>query len=290
MPAHAVWKGFLEFFRVSVPVKAYPAAVRSARRIRLNLLHADCLSPIRYVKQCPAHGEVPPGEIVRGFAVNAERYVVLDHSEMESLRPPRSRSVAILGVIDPSEVSPRHYSGTSYYLMPDGPVAQRPYALLRDVLARAGVAGYSVATLHRRERLVLIQPLGKLLTLSVLHYAEEVVDPQTFDQDVADVAASDDELRLGLALTEAARVPATHLAGYRDSYQEGLAEIVALKLGDAGGAAASPTSAGPSVALVEVLLQSIELAKAAEAAKPPKLTAPGSADSAEAEQRQQGAS
>jgi DNA end-binding protein Ku len=277
--AHAVWKGFLEFFLVSVPVRAYSATTAATKNIRLNLLHADCLSPIRYSRRCPVHGEVPPDQVVKGFEVSTGSYVVLDRSELDSLRPPRSRRIAIAGVVDPSAVPARQYSGRSYFLLPYGPAAQKPYALLRDVLAGSGFAGYAEATLHFRQRLVLVQPAGKLLTLSVLHYAEHMVDCAELESEVTEVAPSQEELRLGRALAESAEVSPSNLSEYRDTYQQGLAELVELKArGEAEAAAGPPDASQPPVSLVETLLKSIELAAQGQPGKPPMMIAPSTAE------------
>ena len=277
--AHAVWKGFLEFFLVSVPVRAYSATSAASKNIRLSLLHADCLSPMRYSKRCPVHGEVPPDQVVKGFEVSTGSYVALDRSELDSLRPPRSRRIAIAGVVDPSGVPPRQYSGKSYFLLPYGPAAQKPYALLRDVLAASGFAGYAQATLHSRQRLVLVQPAGRLLTLSVLHYAEQAVDPAELETEVAEVESSEEELRLGRALAESAEVSPSVLREYRDTYQQGLAELVELKTrGEVEGVRVAPGAAQQPVSLVETLLRSIELAAQGQAEKPPMIVAPSTAE------------
>ena len=49
MPPRSSWKGFIKLSLVSVPVKAYTANVTSAE-IRLNQLHKDCHSQIKYQK------------------------------------------------------------------------------------------------------------------------------------------------------------------------------------------------------------------------------------------------
>ena len=276
--AHAVWKGFLEFFLVSVPVRAYSATTAASRNIRLSLLHADCLSPIRYSRRCPVHGEVPPDQVVKGFEVSTGTHIVLDRSELDSLRPPRSRTIAIAGVVDPAAVPARQYSGRSYFLLPYGPAAEKPYALLRDVLAGSGFAGYAEATLHSRQRLMLVRPAGKLLTLSVLHYAEHMVDPAGLEAEVTAVEPSPEELRLGRALAESAEVSPAKLAEYRDTYQQGLAELVELKArGEAEAAAGAPDAAQAPVSLVETLLKSIELAAQGQSEKPPMMIAPSTA-------------
>jgi len=276
--AHPVWKGFLRFWAVSVRVKAYAASSPEAGRVKLRLLHAGCNTPIRYSRHCPVHGDVPPSEIVRGFQADADRFVVLDRDDLDAIRPPVDPTVEIQGVVNPSDLPSRYYSGKSYYLLPWDAAAQRPYGLLRDVLSDCGRAGYAQATLRGRERLVLVWPEGKLLTMSVLLYERQVVPPAEFEEQVADTEASAEELALGRTLAEAMAVPASHLAGYRDTYQERLAALVECAArGEPPGPCAEDSSGYPAaLSLIDALRESIDLAGGAS--KPPKLSAPGGAD------------
>ena len=67
MASRSVWKGFLQFSLVNVPVKAYTAAVSGGGGISLNQLHKECHSRINYKKVCPVHGEITANEIVSGY-------------------------------------------------------------------------------------------------------------------------------------------------------------------------------------------------------------------------------
>src|SRR5207249_3631806 len=89
-----------------------------------------------------------------------------------------------------------------------------------------------------------------------------------------------DELRLAQTLAEAMTVPASHLAGYRDTHQERLAELIAVKVG-AQRDALAPSSADRPRNLTEALVKSIELARASQADKPPRLTAPSAVEDRE---------
>src|SRR5690606_8926836 len=94
MAARSVWKGHIRFSLVTIPVKAYTATASGGGRIHLNQLHArgpdgeECGSRIRYMKYCPVHGEVASSEIISGYQVDKDRYVVIDTDEVEKLRKP----------------------------------------------------------------------------------------------------------------------------------------------------------------------------------------------------------
>ena len=140
MAARSVWKGFLRFSLVAVPVKAYTAA-QSGGQVSLNQLHKECHSRIQYKKSCPQHGEVPADQIVSGYEFADGQYVVIEPEEIEKIRSTKEKSLNIEGFIEEDSVDPTYFSGKTWYLTPDGPVAQKPYALLREILKRSGKAG-----------------------------------------------------------------------------------------------------------------------------------------------------
>src|SRR5262249_40436231 len=130
MAARSSWKGFLRFSLVSVPVKAYNATTSGGGEITLNQIHADCHSRIKYQKVCPVHGEVSGDAILSGYEFAKGQYVVVDPAEIEKLRPESDKAVQIDAFVSPATIDPIYQNGKTYYLVPDGPVAFKPYALL----------------------------------------------------------------------------------------------------------------------------------------------------------------
>src|SRR5688500_14784070 len=107
--ARTVWKGFLQFHLVSVPVKAYTAAVSGSGKIQLNQLHAECHSRIKYGKTCPTHGEVQADQIVSGYEFATNKYVIIDPDELDKLRSPSEKAVTIRHFIARPDVGDRYF-------------------------------------------------------------------------------------------------------------------------------------------------------------------------------------
>src|SRR6476619_4592626 len=128
------WKGYLKLSLVSVPVKGYTANVASAE-IRLNQLHSECHSRIRYQKVCPIHGEVPKEEIVSGYEYAKGEYVIIEPEEIAKLRGERERAVTIDAIVSQHTIDPVYFTDKTYYLTPDGAVGQKPFALIQKCLA-----------------------------------------------------------------------------------------------------------------------------------------------------------
>src|SRR5262245_43595897 len=130
MAARSTWKGYLKVSLVSVPVKAYTATSSSGSPIALNQLHDKCHSRIKYQKTCPVHGEVSTDEIVMGYEFAKGQYVVVNPDEIEKLRTEGDKSISVNAFVPADAIDPVYNSGKTYYLVPDGPVGQKPFSLL----------------------------------------------------------------------------------------------------------------------------------------------------------------
>ena len=97
MPSRPIWKGFVQFSLVSIPVQAHTATVAEGDGVRaaLNQLHRDCGIRIRYRKTCPVHGEVRNDEIVSGYEFSPGRYVEVRPEELDAIRSPKEKAFDI---------------------------------------------------------------------------------------------------------------------------------------------------------------------------------------------------
>ncbi len=172
--AHASWKGFLQLSLVTVPVQAYNAAAPGKGDVSFNQLHDKCKSRIKYVKTCPVHGEIRNDEIVKGYEFAKGEYVIVDEEELAQLRGKKDPAVKIDTFIKPGTIEPEYFDGRCYYLVPDGPLALKPYAVLFDVLRAKNLWGIALATISNREQLAVLRACDESLCLDTLHYAAEL--------------------------------------------------------------------------------------------------------------------
>src|SRR4051812_46839356 len=158
MASRSVWSGFIQFSLVTVPVKAYTAAVSGGGGApSLNQLHKDCNSRIQYKKTCPIHGDVPSDQIVSGYQFASDQYVIIDTDEIQKLRPKSAKNISIAAFVKPDAIDPSMYSGKSYYLLPDGPVAQRPYALLVKAMSEQRRNAFAQVVMSGRDKIMLVR-------------------------------------------------------------------------------------------------------------------------------------
>jgi DNA end-binding protein Ku len=198
----SIWKGSITFSRVSIPIKVFNA-IETSENISFNQLHAgDCLGPIGQKKQCKKCDlTVTNDEIVKGYQHEKEKYVLVAPEEIASITPESNEAIEIIGFIKPEEI-PTTYFDASYFAAPNGPAAERSYALLREVMKRSGRIGIAKVILREREDLITISPNGDGLMIQKLHYRHEIRSVSDVPGISSQATPQDNELQLATTLVE----------------------------------------------------------------------------------------
>jgi DNA end-binding protein Ku len=169
---HIIWSGTISFSLVAIPVDLVRAV--EAGRISFHLLHNKDYSILRRRMFCPEEEKiVPPDEIVRGYEIGPDKYVLITEEELESVSPERSRTIEIVEFIDMKEVDPVYYDHP-YYLVPSKG-GEKAYQLLVEVMSRTNKAGLARFVLGDREYIVAVKSAKGALALITLHYSEEIL-------------------------------------------------------------------------------------------------------------------
>ena len=256
------WTGSIRLSLVTVPVKGFTALEAEGERISLNQLHEECHSRIRYKKTCPVHGEVPNDEIVMGYEYGPDQYAIIDPIEINKLRSERDRAVNIDRFVPPDSLDSIYYSGQTYYLLPDGKQAPKPYAVLQKAMADEKVIGIAQVVISNREQLVALKPVANLLTLSVLHYHSAIRPASAFDKDLPDIEVSKTEVKLAKTLIDMTKASDAGLEDYRNVYNERLSALVQAKISGKKVATVSSEEGGPPVInLMDALKASLKQSK-----------------------------
>jgi DNA end-binding protein Ku len=171
--SHMIWKGAISFGLVHVPVQLYPAT--QSEKVGFNLLDKRSIDPIGYRQINKRTGkEVTRDNIVRGFEYEKDKYVVLSDDEIRSANPESTQTVDILAFVEAPEIS-FLYLDTPYFLAPDRK-GEKVYALLREALKASGKIGVANVVLHNKQHLAALIPVGPVLALNTLRWADEVRD------------------------------------------------------------------------------------------------------------------
>ena len=137
MAVHELWTGTVSFSLVAIPVQLVSAV--AASRISFRMLHAKDYASLSRRMLCPVEGKIVPlHEIVRGFEIAPDKYIVMTREELESVSPERSRAIEIIDFIDIGDVDPVYY-GRPYFLVP-AKGGEKAYSLLVEVMRETGRA------------------------------------------------------------------------------------------------------------------------------------------------------
>jgi DNA end-binding protein Ku len=257
------WKGYLKLSLVSVPVKGYTANV-SASDVALNQLHSECHSRIKYKKTCPIHGEIPKEEIVSGYEYAEGQYVVIEPEELAKIRGERERAVTLDAVVPLNSVEPVHFSDKTYYLVPDGKVGQKPFALIQQCLTEDKLQAVGRVVLFGREELVLVRPVEGLLAMTALKYESQIAHPSMLAEELEKPALKSQEIGLTKTLLEAFVKDDFSLASYQDTYVEKLTELIQAKV-EGKEVVTPPAAEEPHVInLMDALKRSVAAARKSE--------------------------
>ncbi len=225
--ARAIWSGTISFGLLNVPVKLYSAVSR--KTIRFNDLRAS--DGVRVRNRRVAEGteeEVPYEEIVKGYEISPDRYVVMTREELSKLDPKKTRSIEIQDFVEIGEIDPIYFENP-YYLGPaEG--AEKAYSLLGEAMESSGKAAIARFVLRNREHLAAIRASDGVLTMTTMRFADEVVSPDELDdvlpQSKPRTKRKEVEMAEKLIDSLAAEFdPAT----YRDEYREELLSLIEQK-------------------------------------------------------------
>ena len=269
MPPRSSFKGFLRLSLVSVPVKGF-TATQTSKEIRLNQLHAECNSRVKYQKVCPTHGELASDDIVSGYEYAKDQYVIIDPDEIAKIRKESDKSVDVRGFVPADTIDPMYFSGRTYYLVPDGPAGHKPYQLLHDAMKTEGLYAIGSAILSGRQQMVVVRPVDDLLGMTVLIYHAKLKQTSEFDSELKKTKVTKEEAALTKTLIDASTLKDFDFSQFEDPYVNEMTELIELKV-EGKEIVAVPEPEEPKIInLMDALKASVENARAggAEAAKP----------------------
>lgn len=231
MPAHSSWKGHLKISLASIPVQAYTASAgKETSELALHQLHKTCKSRIQYQKVCPIHGVVTKNDIVSGYEYAKGQYAILEPDELASLGAAFEKSLNIDAFVTPDQIDPVYAAGQTYYLVPDGRVGDKPYAIIRDSLFKDGLYGVGEVVIARKQRLVRLRATERLLIIDMLHYEGELRFAAAFEDEVRTVSVTANDLKLAQSLIDQMKQPHFHPEQYADDYMERMQELIKSKV------------------------------------------------------------
>ncbi|HEV2379598.1 MAG TPA: Ku protein [Terriglobia bacterium] len=262
--AASVWKGYLTFGLISVPIRLHSAA--RSESMHFNQLHSVCHTRIKQPQFCPTcQKQVARTEIVKGYEYEKDQYVLIEEEEIKKIAPPSARTMEIQEFVELKDVDPLYYE-TSYFVVPEDP-GRKAYQLLVQTMEESGRAAIAKVAMHQREHVVIVRPRAHGLTLHTMYYADEVRDLPEYGS-TTDVVVKPEEVKLAKQLVDS-------LTGsfdperYRDEYQARLKGLVDDKLQGREVASAPEAPLAPVIDMMEALKKSLAAREASAPKKPP---------------------
>ena len=226
MAARSIATTTVSFGLVSVPVKLYSTGESSAR-VSFNMLHGKCGTRLKQQYICPQDQEIVPREdTVKGYEFSRGQYVIFSDDQLKALEMPKGDSVEVVEFV-PSEQVDRLYCDRAYYLGPDKGSA-RAYRLFVAALVQTERVAIGKYATRGRQHLVMLRPMGELLVMEQLRYADEVRSASEVPVDEGEV--KDQELKLATQLIEQLATAEFHPESYRDEVRDRTLELIQQKV------------------------------------------------------------
>lgn len=263
--ARVVWKGAISFGLVHIPVSLYPGSTSST--LDFDLLDKRDFAPVGYQRVNKRTGkEVASDQLVKGYEYAKGEYVVVSDADFRQANVKATQTVEIQAFVEAAEIAPCYFD-TPYYLEP-GKRAGKGYALLRETLRRTGRVGVATVVLRARQHLALVMPVGRLLVLNTLRFADEIRPAAGLDLPAANlktVGVSPKELQMAERLVED-MTEAWRPDAYRDTYRADLLARIERKVkrgethdvGGDGEREATPRRGAQVIDLMAALKKSLE--------------------------------
>jgi DNA end-binding protein Ku len=225
--ARAIWSGSISFGLLNVPVKLYSAVSR--RQISFRELRESDKSRVRHKRVAEADGEeVPYEDIVKGYELGPEQYVVFNRDELEELDPKKTKAIEVEEFVDLDDIDPIYFV-QPYYLGPEQG-AERAYALLVKAMADERKVAIARFVLRNREHLAALRPMDGVLTLTTMRFADEIVKPEELDGIVPDDVEAPKKKEIDMAKQLVASLTGEFdPTQFQDEYREELLAMIERK-------------------------------------------------------------
>jgi DNA end-binding protein Ku len=260
--ASTVWKGYLTFGLISVPIRLFAAA--RTERVGFHQIHSVCNTRIRQQLYCPTcERTVERSEIVKGYEIDKNRWVTIEDDEVKKIAPPSTDTMEIIEFVKIADIDPLYYDA-SYYAVPEDP-GRKAYQLLVETMEKTGYAAIAKVGMHQREYIVVARPRDNGITLHTLYFPNEVRAVPEYSKH-RDVEIKPQEIQLAEQLVKSLAGP-FEPQRFEDEYQKRVIELIEAKGEGHAIQATSHKKLAPVIDLMQALQKSLAGAERKPAAK-----------------------
>jgi len=223
----AIWSGSISFGLVNIPIKLYNAVSR--KNVSFHQIDANTGARIKMQRVSSKTGEeVPYEQIVKGYELSPERYVLVEPEELDALDPEATHSIDIEEFVDLADIDPIFFD-SAYYLAP-GKGAEKSYALLSKAMEEQGKVALARFVMRTKQYLASVRAKEGMLLLSTMVYADEVVPPEQLPEldDIDRVKVNDKEVAMAAQLIDSLSAD-FEPERFRDTYRDQVLDLIERK-------------------------------------------------------------
>ena len=235
-------------------------ATSTSSRIRLNIINRETGNRIRNQAIDSETGDVVENENkVKGYEVDDGRYVLLEEDELDEVALESTHTIDIETFVDRGEVD-EIYLDESFYIVPNDEVAYEAFAVIREAMKKTNMVGLGRVVMHRRERLLMLQPRGKGLAATALRYKPEVRKEDAYFDEIPTVKVPTDMLQLAEHILEQKK---GHFDPdkFEDRYEDALSTLIKAKRAGKEPPTAPAPQPSNVINLMDALRRSVKGAK-----------------------------
>jgi len=250
-----IWQGHLRLSLVSCPVALFNATSRT-NDISFHLLNPETNNRIRMVPTDPDTGPVERKDLVKGYELEKNRYIVIEPDELDAVKLETTHALEIERFVDENEID-RLFWNDPYYLVPNEDSGVEAFVVIREALEEAGRIALGRVVMHTRERLVALEPRGKGILAYTLRMRDEVIDPSKAFDSIP--AAKPDKRMIEIARKIIDQKEGTFDPDkFKDRYETALRELIRRKQKGEKLVAAEPVEESNVIDLMEALKKSLK--------------------------------
>jgi len=221
------WKGYLKLALVSCPIALSPAT-SSTERVSFRQVNKETGNRIRYKKvESETDEEVSADQIGKGYEVGKGEYLIMDDDELAAVELESTHTIEIDSFVPFAQIDKRYYD-QPYYIVPNDEVGVEAFAVIREAMVGKGVTALGRVVMNKRERVIAIEPWGKGLLGTSLHYSYEIRKAEDYFDDIPEVKIAPDMLKLAEHIVEG-KEGEFQPDLFADHYEEAVVEIIKKK-------------------------------------------------------------
>jgi len=257
MAPRSNWKGYLKLSLVSASIAIYPAT-SSSEKVRFNTLNRATGNRLKRQMVDSATGDVVESDgQIKGYAVGKDQYVMVEDEELAEIAIESTHTVEIEKFVPKASIDDR-YRDTPYYLAPEDKVGMEAFAVIRDAMKKKKMVGIGRAVMARRERVMMLEPFGKGIMGTTLHYPYEIRSEEAVFEEIPEMKLPDQ--MVGLAEEIIDRMSGEfEPQNFEDRYENAMVELIRSKQAGLPTAKEKPAARPTNVVnLMDALRRSIE--------------------------------